>query len=150
MAKVSARIAFTLVVLYLSRKLPILVPGRFERWRQTRKYVGADMMASELLWFVRLKNIRKGLFSKPVKSDTLKMKQTFKSSFTFPCFGVGIPSVCSTVCLLLPLFSFEIQLVSLVCDGSASHCCFRTGNESSPLLPVKSLLTGLCAGRSLA
>lgn len=70
MAKVRARIAFTLVVLYLSRKLAILAPGRFERWRQTRKYVGADMMASELLWFVRLKNIRKGLFSKPMKSDT--------------------------------------------------------------------------------
>lgn len=84
-----------------------------------------------------------------MKSDTLKMKQSFKSSFTFPCFGVGIVSVCSTVCLLLLLFSFEIQLVSLVCDDSASRYWFRTGNETSPLLPVKSLLTGLCAGRSL-
>lgn len=103
-------------------------------------------MTSKLLWF---ENIGKDVISKRMKSDTLKIKQSFKSKVTFPCFGVGIVSVCSTVCLLLLLFLFEIQLVSLVSDDSDSPCCFRTGNKCPPLLPVKSLLAGLCASWSL-
>lgn len=51
MAKVRARIAFILVVLYLSRKLANIVLGKFQRRRQTRKYVETGRMASKLLWF---------------------------------------------------------------------------------------------------
>lgn len=146
-SKIRARIAhFNLMVLYLRRNLAVLVPGRFERCRQTRKCVEAGMTTSKLLWF---ENIRKGLDSKPMKSDTLKIKQSFKSEVTFPCLALGSVSVCSTVFLLLLLFLFEIQLVSLVCDDSDSCCCFRTGNKCPALLPVKSLLTELCAGWSL-
>lgn len=65
-------------------------------------------------------NIGKDLISKPMKSYTLKIKQSFKSKVTFPCFGVGIVSVCSAECLLLLLFLFEIQLVSLVSGDSVT------------------------------
>ena len=130
MAKLRARTAFALVVLYFSRKLAVLVPGRSERWRQTRKYLGAGVMASKLLWF-ETEDIRKDLVSKPRKSGTLKIKQSFKSGFTFTCFGLGIVFAAQCICCFAFLFEIHL-LVSLVCDDSASCYCFRTGNESAP------------------
>lgn len=68
----------------------------------------------------------KDLVNKPMKSDALKIKQSFKTKVTFPCFGIRVPnpngivSVCSTVCLLLLLFLFDIQLVSVVCGDSVT------------------------------
>lgn len=102
-------------------------------------------MTSKLLW---LENIRKDLSDKPMKSDTLKIRQSFKSEVTFPCFGIGIVSVCSTVCLLLLLFLFEIQLVSPVCDDSHSHKLLQDWEQVSTPAACK-VSPKLCAGWSL-
>lgn len=132
------------MVLYLRRKLAILVPGSFERCGQTRKCLEAGMMTSKLLWF---ENIRKDLGNKPMKSDTLKIKQSFKSKVTFPGFGIGIVSVCSTVCLLLLLFFLRSSWSAWFVMTQTQ--LLQDWEQVSALLPVKSLPSFVLAGETL-
>lgn len=66
---------------------------------------------------LQLKNNRKDLVGKPVKSDTLKMKQLFKSGFIFFCWHCK--HLQHSMFAASP-FLFELQLVSLVCDDSVA------------------------------
>lgn len=100
-------------------------------------------MASKRLWF-ETEEHQEDLVSKLTKPDTWTMKQSFNSSFIFPCFGVGIMNVCSTVHLLFLFLPVEVWLVSLLWDDSAGCYCFRTGCTSSPAAREVSSHRTLC------